>query len=69
MYHIGDRLKRPHNLNREDHERKSRSRRQRMDIGKYSFVNKTIYHWNQLPTEVLRFLPCKPKLLKRGLGK
>jgi len=36
---IGDRLQRPHYLNRVDHERKIRSRRQRTDIGKYSFVN------------------------------
>ena len=28
--------------------RKIRSRRQRTDIGKYSFVNRTIQHWNQL---------------------
>jgi hypothetical protein len=39
---IGDRLKRPHYLSRVDHEHKIRSRRQRTDIGKYSFVNRTI---------------------------
>ena len=37
---IGDRLERPHNLSRVDNERKIRSRRQRTDIGKYSFLNK-----------------------------
>jgi hypothetical protein len=41
---IGDRLKRPHDLSRGDHERKIRSRRQRTDIGKYSFVNRTIQY-------------------------
>ena len=36
------------------------SRRQRTDIGKYSFVNRTIQLWNQLPAEVLGILPYKP---------
>ena len=49
---IGDGLQRPHYLSRVDHERKIRSRRQRTDIGKYSFVNRTIQDWNQLPAEV-----------------
>jgi len=57
---IGDRLQWPHYLSRVDHERKIRSRRQRTDLEKYSFVNRTIQHWNQLPAEVLRTLPCKP---------
>jgi len=49
---IGDELQRPHYLSRVDHERKSRCRRRRTDIGKYSFVNRTIRDWNQLPAEV-----------------
>ena len=36
-----------------------------MDIGKYSFVNRTIQHWNQLPAEVLGIIPYQ-SLLKRG---
>jgi len=63
---IGDRLQRPHYLSRVDHERKIRSRTQRMDIGKYCFVNRTIQHWNQLPSEVLGILPCKQITLKKG---
>jgi len=39
---IGNRLQWPYYLSRVDHERKIRNRRQRMDIGKYSFVNRTI---------------------------
>jgi len=39
---IGDRLQRPHYLSRVHHERKIRSRRQRTDRGKYSFVNRTL---------------------------
>jgi len=66
---MGDRLQRPHYLSRVDHERKIRSRRQRSDIGKYSFVNRTIQHWNQLPAEVLRNLPCKPVTFKKRVRK
>ena len=57
---IGDRLQRPRYLSRVDHEQKIRSRRQRTGIGKYSFVNRIIQDWNQLPAEMLGTLPCKP---------
>jgi len=60
---IGDRLERPHYPSRVDHERKIRSRRQRTDIGKYSFVNRTIQHWNQ------GILPCKPITFKKRVRK
>jgi len=66
---IGDRLQRPHYLCRVDHERKIRSMRQRTDIGKYSFVNRTIQHWNQLRAEVLGILPCKPTTFKKRVRK
>ena len=66
---IGDKLQRPHYLSRVDHERKIRSRRQRTDRGKYSFVNRTIQHWNQLPAEVLGILPCKPITFKKRVRK
>jgi len=66
---IGDRLQRLHYLSRVDHEWKIRSRRQRMDIGKYSFVNRTIQHWNQLPAEVLGILPCKSIIFKERVRK
>jgi hypothetical protein len=49
---VGDRLQRLHSLSNVDHERKIRSRRQRTDIGKYSFVNRTIQHWNQFSRSV-----------------
>jgi hypothetical protein len=62
---ISDRLQRPRYLSRVDHVRKIRSRRPRTDIGKYSFVNRTIQDWNQLPAEVLGTLPCKPNTLKK----
>jgi len=66
---IGDRLQRPHYLSRVDHERKIGSIRQRTDIGKYSFVNRTIQDLNQLPAETLRTLPCKPSTLKKRARK
>jgi len=66
---IGDKLQRPKYLSRVDGERKIRSRRQRTDIRKYSFANRTIQDWNQLPAEVLRTLPCKLKTLKNRVRK
>jgi len=66
---IGDRLQRPHYLSRVDRERKIRSMRQRTDIGKYSFVNRNLQDWNQLPAEVLGTLPCKPNTLKKRVRK
>jgi hypothetical protein len=66
---IGDRLKRPHYLSRVDHERKIRSKKQRTNIGKYSFLNRTIQLWNQLPAEVFENLPCKQNIFKRRVRK
>jgi hypothetical protein len=42
-----------------DHDRKIRSRKQKTDIGKYSFVNRSIQLWNQLPAGALGTLSCK----------
>jgi hypothetical protein len=39
---IGDTLERPCYLRRVDHDREIRSRKQKTDIGKYSFVNRAI---------------------------
>jgi len=66
---IGDRKQRQHYLSRVDHERKIRSRWQRTDIGKYSFVNRTIQHWKQLPAEMLGSLLCKPVMFKTRVRK
>jgi hypothetical protein len=54
-------------LSRVEHVLKIRARRQRTDIGKYSFVKRTIGDWNQLPAEVLKILPCKPTTFKERL--
>jgi len=66
---IGDSLERPRYLSRVDHVRKIRTRRQRADIRKYSFVNRTIGDWNRLPVEVLETLPCKPSTFRKRLRK
>ena len=50
---IRDRLRRPYYFSRVDHVRKLRDRKQRTDIGKCSFVSRTIKNWNQLPAEGL----------------
>jgi hypothetical protein len=49
-----DRLKRPRYLSRGDHNREIRSRKQKTDIGKYSFVNRTIQVWNQTTCRCFR---------------
>jgi len=66
---VCDRLQQPHYLSRGDHERKIRSRRQRTDMGKYFFVNRTIQDWNQLPADVLGTVPCKLNTLKERVRK
>jgi hypothetical protein len=65
---IGDRLRRPYYLSRVDHVQKIMDRKQRTDIAKYSFVNRTIKNWDQLFAEALDTFPCEPKILKR-IGK
>jgi hypothetical protein len=45
---IRDRLRAPSYLSRVDHNWKIRARKQRTDVGKYSFVNRTITDWNKL---------------------
>jgi len=56
-------------LSRVNHVQKIRDRKQRMDIGKYSFVNRTIKNWNQLPAETLGTFPCKPKIFRKRVRK
>jgi len=56
---IGDRLLKPCCLSKDDHNRKIRTRKQRTDVGKYFFVNRTIKSWYQLPARLLASFPCK----------
>jgi hypothetical protein len=46
-----------------------RSRKQKTDIGRYSFVNRTIQVWNQLPAYVLGNFYCKPSKFRKGVRK
>jgi hypothetical protein len=55
----GDRLLKPCYLSRDDHNRKIRTRKQRTDVCKYSFINRTIRSWNQLPASLLASFPRK----------
>ena len=50
---IGDGLQRPCDLSRVDQGWKIWDRKQITDNGKYSFVNRNIENWNQLPAEAL----------------
>jgi hypothetical protein len=46
-------------------DRKIMSRTQREDNGKYSFVNRIIKLWNQLPAEVLATFAFTPHSLRK----
>jgi hypothetical protein len=52
---MDDRLLKPCYLSREDHNCKIGTKKQRTDVGKYSFVYRTFKSWNQL----LASFPCK----------
>jgi hypothetical protein len=62
---IGGRLKGPCNLSGDELDSKTRARKQRTDIGKYCYVNRTIKLWNQLPAEALATFPCKPHIFSK----
>ena len=66
---IRDRLRRLFYLSRVDHIRKIRNRKQRTNIDKHSFVNRTIKNRNRLPVEALGTFPCKPKIFRNGVRK
>jgi hypothetical protein len=51
---IGDRLQAPSYLSKVGHYWKIKARKQRTDIGKYSFVNRSITDWNKLPEVAIR---------------
>jgi len=41
------------------------NRKQRTDVGTYSFVNRAIKSWNQLPAGLLASFPCKLNTLRK----
>ena len=56
---IGNILLKACYLSRGDRNRKISTRKQRTDVGTFSFVNRTIKCWNQLPAGLLASFPCK----------
>jgi len=66
---VRDRLQGLCYLSRDYHDHNIWARKQRKDIGKCSFVNRTINLWNQLSVEALVTFPCISHFLERGLGK
>jgi hypothetical protein len=46
-----------------------RSRKQKTDIGKYSFVNRTIQLWNQLPEDASGTLSYKSSNFRKRVRK
>jgi len=62
---IGNRLLKACYLIRGDHNWKIMTRKQRTDVGKYSFVNRTIKSWNPLSASLLASFPCKLNTFRR----
>ena len=62
---IRNRLLKPSYLSRDNRNWKIRTRKQRTDVGKYSFINRTIKSWNQLPAGLLASFPCKLNTLRK----
>ena len=56
-------------LNSVDHHWKIRARKQRTDIGKYSFVNRSITDWNQLPEGAIGTSHGKTQIFKSRVRK
>ena len=55
-------------MSKVDHVRKIKDSKQRTDIGKFSFVNRTIKNWNQLTAEALGTFSCKPKIFRKRVA-
>ena len=63
------RIARKHCYSRSDHKFKIDSRKQRTDIGKYSFLNRTISDWNQLPAAAFEGSPLTVRRFKINLDR
>jgi predicted component of type VI protein secretion system len=66
---IRDRLQAQSYLSRVDHYWKIRARKQITDIGKYSFVNRTITDWNKLPEGAIGTSHGKTHIFKTRVRK
>jgi hypothetical protein len=56
-------------LSRNDRNLKIRTRKQTTDAGTYSFVNRTIKSWNQLPAGLLASFTCKRNTFRKRVKK
>jgi len=66
---IMDRLQTPSYLSRVDHNWKIKARKQRTDIGKYSFVNRSITDWDKLPEGAIGISNGKTHIFKMTFRK
>jgi len=66
---IGERLQAPSYLSRVDCHWKIRDRKQRRDIGKYTFVNRSITDWNVLPEGTIGTSHGKTHIFKTRVRK
>ena len=66
---IGYSLQAPRYLNRTDHYWKIRVRKQRTDIGKCSFVNRSTTDWNNLPERAIGTSYGKTRIFKTRVRK
>jgi hypothetical protein len=62
---IGERLQKPYYLSKDNHGGKIRNIKQRTDIRKYPFVNRTIQPWNLLPADASETFSCKPSKFRK----
>ncbi len=65
---ITKRLGSPSRVGRNDHTCKIKSRGQRSDVGKYSYVNRTIKNWNEIPAAVVEPFPGSVGVFRRRLN-
>ena len=66
---IGERLLKTCYLSGDDYNWKIRTRKQRTDVGRRSFVNRTINSCNQLPAGLLASFPCKLNAFRKRVKK
>jgi hypothetical protein len=62
-------VKGPCYLNRDDHVCNIWARKKKTDIGRCSFVNRTIILWNRLSAEALSTFPCTSHIFRKGVKK
>jgi hypothetical protein len=68
-YFQRNRLQAPYYLSRVDHCWNIRARMIRTDVGKFSFVNRRIAEWNQLPEGAIGTSPVKKHTFRKRVRK